>query len=378
MTADRLMYGAAREHYGALIVLGMMMAGVAVPLGFGLANRGSREGTIVVDERGLQVKIRGQTTHVHHDLVHSAVIIVSAKGCRVELNLHDDTTLAIELDEHAQGELLLSKLRAGGRAAEMRIGMQTPPPLWMGFPMLVALLLQIGIAQDPSAWMPQALLYFPILPMIVGLMVGLAVSSTHVVVGDDGLQIRRGWWRRFVAFDRIKEMHQDGSGRLIIALADGAKLKIGSHAAGHSYAQALMERIQRAMSPEGGATAALLHVLGRGDRSLAEWRDALRGLFTAEPGYRGPRWTKDDALAVVADATRDAQHRLGAALALFEAGELDEKSRQRVRIAADASANPQLRIALEGVAEAEAEAVAIDHAIEALSASGRDASVARS
>ena len=342
----------------ALTTLGFMGALVATPLGFGLANRGGQGGALVVDDHGVQMTVAGYTSHAGAQMVQSAVIIPSSRGCRVELRLKDDTTLAIELPEIAQGEALIARLWSGSRAASMTIGTQTPTPLWAALAMLGGWLIQgMLLGFSPTIW-----------PPLAALAAVVVLAPTNIIVGDDGIRLRRGWRRKFIAFDSIKSMQQVADGRLYITLADGRRLRIGSRAAGHAYAKALLQRIQSAMSPEGGATAAATQLLTRGDRSLVDWRAALRGLFHREPGYRGPRLTRRDALAVLFDTTRAADQRLGAAMALSAVDALDDDTRSRIRIAAEASANPKLRIALEGVADAALDQTAVDEAIEAVTA----------
>jgi hypothetical protein len=89
-------------------------------------------------------------------------------------------------------------------------------------------------------------------------------------------------------------------------------------------------------------------LLERAGRSTEVWREALRAL--AEPGgYRERALRIEDLEAVLADPRAPPERRVGAAIALGN----DDATRARVRILADACADPDLEAALEAAADGE-------------------------
>ena len=328
---------------------------VAALLGFGLANRGGKTGVVAVDEKGVEINTSDGAKYFHPHMIESGVVVPTRKGSRVELRMKDRTTLIVETNSDAESEAMLAHIRASGHAAGMTIGIQTPLPVAASMAMLVGWIVQ-GVVLDGF--------YIPILPLLLGALAFMAFGSTNVVVGDDGLTIKRFMSQRFIPFDQIVKMEQDMPGRLRVDLNNGEVVVVGARAAGRRYAHALKQRIEEAMNPETGSAAAALQVLSRGQRTLTEWRSALGGLFAIQPGYRGPRLTVQDALTIVSDATRTEEHRISAAVALADAKDLDLDAREKFRVAAHASANPRLRVVLEGLAD---EALDEAQLIEALS-----------
>jgi hypothetical protein len=199
-------------------------------------------------------------------------------------------------------------------------------------------------------------------------------SSTDVVVGRDGIRLRH-FFTRFIPHEDIDRVeiatHDD---RLRVILRDGRAVPTHPIATGQiERMRALAGYVQRAMTLEEGPSVAAIQMLDRGDEDLSDWRRRLRDLFDVEPGYRGPRLNRSDAAAVIDDPGRSAERRLGAALALVEAGLLDDGGRRRLRVAAEASANPKLRVAFERLAEGQVEDAAIEEALGVAPHSGAGA-----
>lgn len=120
---------------------------------------------------------------------------------------------------------------------------------------------------------------------------------------------------------------------------------------------ALSDRIRAALDAyrrrEQGDDAS---ALARGARSPEEWHRRLRGL--GEGANAGPREAPvpiDRLWRIVEDPSAEPPIRAGAAAAL-SAG-LDDAGKQRLRIAAESTAAPKLRIALESAAAGDDDAV---------------------
>ena len=102
--------------------------------------------------------------------------------------------------------------------------------------------------------------------------------------------------------------------------------------------------------------------LGRRGRPLSAWREELRQLTAETADYRHATLSRDDLAAVLESPKTSPEQRIGAALALAEAGHAEDL--ERVRIAASACATPRVRIALEAIADAREDEEALAAALE--------------
>jgi hypothetical protein len=109
----------------------------------------------------------------------------------------------------------------------------------------------------------------------------------------------------------------------------------------------------------------LHEVLAKAGRTVKAWRDDLRAWARGGSAFRSAPPTADELETVLVDPAASGEARVGAALALRESG-----GEARVRVAADASASPKLRVALETIAAASDDDEAIEEAVRALEAEG--------
>lgn len=110
-------------------------------------------------------------------------------------------------------------------------------------------------------------------------------------------------------------------------------------------------------------------LFARGDRTSAEWVDALRRLGSGSSGvYRVVNADVEQVSRLLDDPRAAPSARAAAAVVLAACG--DGTAGRRLRIAAGAMANPRLRIALEKVASAEDDA-ALAEALDAVVAEDR-------
>src|SRR5690606_9571611 len=116
-------------------------------------------------------------------------------------------------------------------------------------------------------------------------------------------------------------------------------------------ADALVERVESALEAyRRNAGNDLAVDLGRRGRAPTAWLEAVVRLGSgADVDHRRAGIAVDRLIRVIEDPTAAEDQRVGAALALRQRIEPDE--RQRIRIAARASVSPKLRIALERVAD---------------------------
>jgi hypothetical protein len=192
----------------------------------------------------------------------------------------------------------------------------------------------------------------------------LGLVRGRVVIGADGLTIRWLWRERFVPFSDVRDI-QMGISMLRhgldtkATLRSGKKLRLTATETPNTKAErdaegrAMLARIREAFAawrPSG----ALVDVgaLAQNARSPHDWRVGIDAVLSG--GYRVAAISVEALAQVVADATVARDARVGAAAALVRIG--SDESRSRVRVAAEACAESDLRGVLKGIAEAEDDA----------------------
>lgn len=232
----------------------------------------------------------------------------------------------------------------------------------------------------------------PFLPALVFGLLGLAAIAwsyppTTLVVGADGVVVRG----RFIPYACICGVHHERA--------------LGFHAVGGSeYDDAMEERytwraylslddrsidlttrITRAEAdPQGAELVSAIEAaravwlagrdvdagaVARGERSGAEWLDALRKLGARKADYRVPALEIERFAQLLEDRRAKPSARAAAAVVLRAAG--DEAAAKKLRIAAQALIDGRMRIAMERVSDA-AEDAAVAEALAALDEADRE------
>jgi hypothetical protein len=184
------------------------------------------------------------------------------------------------------------------------------------------------------------------------------LGPAELVVGADGIIVRQNFSSTFVPFGRIASIDPGPPERgrrvglgasLVLRLTDGSEVRARTrHLMGDPRAE-LLARIADARRAweAGGASGSALAQLDRNGRSPAAWRTAMRALLATPEDYRAQAITRDALVEVLESPAAPAERRVAAALALAD----DEGARPRIRIAAQACADTDLREALEDAAE---------------------------
>jgi hypothetical protein len=270
------------------------------------------------------------------------------------------------------------------RAREVLLGLQLDPARAVARFQL--------LASDPAAWkkrmqrlVPALVLFgatvaitarsgmLTLLPLHVFLMVALALSMiipSRVTVGSDGISIRRFGREEFIALDGIADAVAgdtepvfgsplsvvrllDGEGRVVRELVVDQKkygpFTEGIHLAIDARARSLADRIRETIRLRNARKEPFdPRTLARGDRDMHVWLSDLRALLSQATGFRDvDPPTTEALLSLVEDASARPMDRAAAAIALSRS---DESIKHRVRVVAEATAAPQLRIALEAAA----------------------------
>ncbi len=187
-------------------------------------------------------------------------------------------------------------------------------------------------------------------------------GPAQIVVGADGIVVEHGLRDRFVPHDRLASFTVKHDA-VDLTLTDGSRVRARARHLTDEQQAELRARIEAALAVfrRGGAAAGSLARLDRAGRALADWRTSLQAILEQHGSYRETPLTRDQLFEVLESAASPAEHRLGAALSLSAAG--DANVQERIRVAADACANPRVRIALAKVADGGIDDGAIDEAI---------------
>lgn len=148
-----------------------------------------------------------------------------------------------------------------------------------------------------------------------------AVRAPEVVVGDDAVRVEGGFRTRYVAL--------------------GAPIGVAGRVLVDADRCAALQRLSDERAQVSMASAERRALFERDGTSVARWRERLAAALEGR-SYRDAPVTVDDARATLRSPDATPEERVGAALALRIAGEPE-----RVRVAADATANERVRVALE-------------------------------
>jgi hypothetical protein len=195
------------------------------------------------------------------------------------------------------------------------------------------------------------------LVLVSGAALGFYLRSfARVDVGSDGVLIRRLGDPRFLSYGDIAGASVDEPEAIVLTLRSGGaiRLSMGSSPEKTQLRDALVQRIEEARAAfarEAGAGGTEARV-APGGRELNLWMADVRALAGALD-YREARLDEEGLWRVLDDVTAPPATRAGAALAISA---LDPPSRSRLRVAAEACAEPRLRVALARVADGASEA----------------------
>lgn len=282
-------------------------------------------------------------------------------GVRVRLSLCNGDRVATLLPDRPTAAGLLDALGVGVR--QRAFAVSTARPWLRGLWLVVAfslgvLALGLGVTAVASLlvspWVSLALAV-PLVAAGAGCLVLMRpVEALEVVVGADGVSVRGELRERFHAFESVQAVCSDASG-LALMRHDGTVVRLLGSQANPQRRARLQLRLEEALvvyrsTPRGPALAGLQ----RGEESYAAWVASLRSLVTQQGVYRASPLRREDFLQLLDNPHVEATTRVAAALALSDpSGELPVEARGRVRVAAEATANDALRVALERTLDGE-------------------------
>jgi hypothetical protein len=279
----------------------------------------------------------------------------------------------VAVTDAAEGARVLEALELD--AAHRAVTFRTVSPLYATTGRMVltigAMFLATALSGFLAHWVgPAATL---VIPFSYVTLLAMVFLPTTVTVGADGVLTRWLGWRRFHPYDRVDEVAAYGNGVTLVDKS-GKSVRIATAPPRQRPTQlsnltrdAVRERIdeaRRAFAAHTETHAAAL--VARSGRTTEKWLEALRSL-AASADYREAAVPREALWRIAEDPAAEATARAGAAVALR--GKLDDADRARLRVAAESSVSPHVRVALEAAATAEDEAD-VAAALERIDASG--------
>jgi hypothetical protein len=291
---------------------------------------------------GLAVHEKTTVKRIPLEKIVSALVVERRAGPMVfptlEVRLQNGDLLTARAQDGAALYRMASLLGFGVPGKRVRVSLAKPtrrllhPLMGLGayaatwgtgaiIAVLVAARWRTGSGSD-GPWL-ELFALVPLLMLSVYTLIASFFRAPEVIVGDDGVRMKRRWRTRAVSLDvPVRGVLLDEERRLAVSALARARA---------AAPPALADRMQHYM---------------RAGRAFSAWKEEL-GRAMRDPSYRTNAATVDDAVAVLGAASATPETRLGAALALRIAGEPPE----RIRVAAAAVANDELRDALEAVAD---------------------------
>jgi hypothetical protein len=196
------------------------------------------------------------------------------------------------------------------------------------------------------------LLFAPLAVMFASLFVvgQILAKLSHVVLtlGTDGVYIEQVLSRRFIPFAEIEGVTRGLSGAVTLRTKGAPPLVLHTAFPGGGRLDGLVKQIDDARTASLAAPPGSPPIFERGERSIRQWIAELRARATHET-YRDTSFDVDRLWSMVESPSLEPSHRAAAAVALRD--KLDDEGKARLRVAADACASPEVRVALEAAAE---------------------------
>jgi hypothetical protein len=333
--------------------LGIHLASIATAFRFGLARDNSRAKAVDRD-----IHISSEGVRIDGELLPRRLVAdgwYQPRALGSTIRLFDKRKRIIfearvSTEEQAQAMLRALGLDASQKRAEFRtvspLAVRQQTGIGVGAVAMAVMLLSRHFLHAAGPW--------PFIS-ILGAFMLLVVFPAKVTVGVDGVLLKWLWQSRFIPMSDIVTIHAEGPTRIRLELRDG-RVEIISTASAKQRGRRgvfterrdmILARIREAWQTHRarGPGADVATIVARGTRSLEEWKRALATLEAADAGYRQAALREEDLWRVVEDPRASEDARAAAALLLRKG--LDEPGKARVRVAAEATASPKLRVALE-------------------------------
>jgi hypothetical protein len=314
-----------------------------------------RSGALEVGAAGVRVQFGRRTLEIPRTSLERAVVLQGVEGAQLELHLRGGDLVRLAIASADEGKRFVREagLPKYPSVEEIRFVTTAHQAVvfalrWMMGIFLVSLtagalfgLFGGDVSEQVGG------LVFAAAVVVMTTLVGWTTLPRWLQVGADGVVVRTGPFRRFVPYAAVTDV-QAGAAGLVLGTSLG---EIFSFFAAPPYEDApqrgllaigaRMETWRLQSMCERGS-------LERGGRDIATWRDAVAAEVGGAGVFRDAAFGREALVELVESPVALPTQRLGAALALADAG---DDMRTRVRVAADACANASLQQALGAVLE---------------------------
>lgn len=360
-------------------MMGVVAAFAAIGIGFWMLGRGqppfredAKEEMMVVASPGAILR-EGLTPLVTADQVQGGWIEPAGTTAVAVVALRDGTHAALWANDEGAARDLLRAVGADERAATMRVARGTAVDRRGASCLLAALFvpalvfvlgyasfLFVAIARaiaDGSLDDLRSVLLVGGGALPFGLLLGALadrLGETTLRIGHDGVLVDAGRLRRrFLPHVELEDVFAEDATLHLRTAARDVRVRCGSAEQAAAAAKRVVEARAARSERRGGAEARI----SRRGEPVERWRARLAGVLEAPHGsYRGAAVDEEQLLALIDDADASPELRVGAAVALAQAA---PPTRERVRIAAQAQAEPLLSTVLERAAEGEIDETAL-------------------
>jgi hypothetical protein len=349
--------------------------------------RGARDGSVEVTADSLVIDLGGRRTTVPRASVANGWIEPAAGGFAATIELSSGAMIFVKQDTFEEAASLVDALGLGARGRVLRVALGTEAAsagqgmvMHLVAPWLVGALcfsfLLVPSVLAIASFSLWSLLGLVLLAIPLGLMWRFAqyVTPARCDIGSDGVMTRHLGTRRFVRLADIRGVVRERTGvrlvryesELLSTLADPVLPTAVPGDSGVARRDAIAWRIEAEMARRAGDDGTDRYAtLARANRPVKQWRaETIEQARQAGSGYRTVDFETEELVRVVENARAPLDRRLGAAFVLggrsIAGGEL-----ARVRVAADAVADPQVRAALAHAVERDAPDEEFDAAIQA-------------
>lgn len=339
------------HSFGSLFVLG------GIALSFVLWNlRGASAGTLTLDGE-MVTATAGTRTRTFTKAEIASAYLVERGIPTVEIVLADGDLVTVQTVSVDEGHALVADLGFGPRGASVTIDTADASRRWLhllvglgvywgaailGWP-LVFLGMMLADHAAPMAGAlsgPVMLFAYPFFRSFM--------QAPRLTIGEDGITYVAGRKKRFIPRTSIRSVEQQHPMMPLVIHTDEGDIRVQASALDAakraSAGRIVYERLVVGQDRTGKRDRA--DVFDRQGRSVAEWRSHIQRALD-DPGYRSAGASVDDAALVLQSPTASREQRFGAALALRVAGEPPA----RIRVAIAASADDELREAIEAATE---------------------------
>lgn len=347
----------------ALSVPAMIMAPVVWLLGLGARVLPFRDAQVAASPLGLDVTRGERVRHVPARSITLAVVVPRAEGAELRITLTNRDELVLRVPSIAAGDALVAALGLDPHQRRTdvvwnpwrRRALAGGTALGLTATLFVTL---VTLAEGSAMGVPLFFL-MTVVPFLVASAAARAMRN-GVSLGRAGVVAREALRTRQLGFDDVVAIRHVGESAQLVR--EGAEpFVVSLKGLDASVAKQLVERMAQGLSRFRDLVGSRADIFARGERDFATWKEEVRRLLTEAVGFRGPALRPEDALRVVEDPDADPEARVGAALALMAVGGDDDKL--RVRVAAETTLAPRVRVALEAASEGDVDEDVIEAAV---------------